>query len=234
MPKILVLEDDKEQLDLFVTYLRNWDFEVIECNNFNSAKNEISKKIDFDLAIVDIMLDSNDQQNKDGFRFAKELRLQSETIPIIFLTALESELAKIAGEKMGCWNYIVKPYNTELVRTSIHAALKFVNGFKTDNYEQQDIEYGDLFFRRSESEVEWKGKTFVPTMTESLILGDLLKYPGMVIQTEILLDHLYESENSSALHAQIKNIRNKFKSIDPSFDRIQPVYREGYKWVKNT
>ena len=53
MPKILVLEDDKEQLDLFVTYLGNWDFEVIECNNFNSAKNEISKKIDFDLAIVE-------------------------------------------------------------------------------------------------------------------------------------------------------------------------------------
>ena len=194
MPKILVLEDDKEQLDLFVTYLGNWDFEVIECNNFNSAKNEISKKIDFDLAIVDIMLDSNNQQNKDGFRFAKELRLQSEIIPIIFITALESELAMIAGEKMGCWNYIVKPYNPELVRTSIHAALKFVNGFKTDNYEQQDIEYGDLFFRRSESEVEWKGKTFVPTMTESLILGDLLKNPGMVVQTGILLDNLFFSD----------------------------------------
>ena len=169
MPKILVLEDDKEQLNDLVTYLETWDFEVIQFDNLKGAKNKIKDTIDFDLAIVDVMLDSNDQGNKDGFRFAKELRLKSKTIPIIFITALESDMNMISGQKIVCWNYIVKPYNPELVRTSIHSALEYADGFKTDNLEAQDIVYGDLIFRRSESEVEWKGKTIEPTITESLI-----------------------------------------------------------------
>ncbi|MED5578675.1 MAG: response regulator transcription factor [Nitrospinota bacterium] len=234
MPKILVLEDDKEQLNDLVTYLETWDFEVIQFDNLKSAKNKIKDTIDFDLAIVDVMLDSNDQGNKDGFRFAKELRLKSKTIPIIFITALESDMNMISGQKIVCWNYIVKPYNPELVRTSIHSALEYADGFKTDNLEAQDIVYGDLIFRRSESEVEWKGKTIEPTITESLILSKLLVNPGIVINTETLLDHLIESDNYSAVHAQIKNIKKKFKTVDPEFDRIKTIYGAGYKWVKDS
>ena len=234
MPKIFVLEDDKEQLNDLVTYLETWDFQVKSFNNFKDANNEVMKEINFDLAIVDIMLDSNNQENKDGFRFAKELRLKSKTIPIIFITALESEINMIAGEKIGCWNYIVKPYNPELVRTSIHSALQYVKEFETDNYQTEDIIYGDLVFRRTESEVEWKGKTFEPTITESLILSKLSINPGIVINTETLLEALMESDNHSAVHAQIKNIKKKFKNIDSNFDRIKTVYAEGYKWVKDS
>ena len=116
--KILLLEDDPNLGFLLQENLELQGFAVRRCVNGveGSAAYRAEK---FDLCLVDIMM-----PQKDGFTFAAELRERDQNIPIIFLTAKSLREDKIAGFKIGCDDYITKPFSLEELVLRIQAVLK--------------------------------------------------------------------------------------------------------------
>jgi len=120
--KILLLEDDPNLGALLKEHLRMRDFEVSLFANgvdglaaFNTGK--------YDLCLVDIMM-----PKMDGFTFAREIRKSDQSMPIIFLTAKSMQEDKIEGFKIGCDDYITKPFSMEELLLRIHAVLKRSRG----------------------------------------------------------------------------------------------------------
>ncbi|MBC6952462.1 DNA-binding response regulator, partial [candidate division KSB1 bacterium] len=118
--RILLLEDDPNLGFLLQENLELQGFAVRRCVNGveGGAAYQAEK---FDLCLVDIMM-----PQKDGFTFAAELRERDQNTPIIFLTAKSLKEDKIAGFKIGCDDYITKPFSLEELVLRIQAVLKRV------------------------------------------------------------------------------------------------------------
>ncbi len=121
MKKILIVEDDKNAGFLLKDNLEFANYIVTLAINGEEGILKF-KSESFDLCILDIMMPI-----KDGITLAKEIRIINQKIPIIFLTARNLDNDKIEGFKIGCDDYITKPYNIEELLLRIKAVLKRTN-----------------------------------------------------------------------------------------------------------
>ena len=116
--RILLVEDDPNLSLVLQDYLELSGYMVELCYNGEEGLKAYKRK-NFDLCIFDIMM-----PKKDGFTLAEEIRLENQSIPIIFLTAKSLKEDKIKGFQLGCDDYITKPFITEELSLRIKAILK--------------------------------------------------------------------------------------------------------------
>src|SRR5687768_3447504 len=113
MPKILLVEDEKNFGMVLKDYLRMNGFSVDLCANGEEGL-ETFRKEKFDLCILDIMM-----PKKDGFSLSQEIRSLDNSVPLIFLTARTMREDMIKGYKLGADDYIGKPFDSELLLLKI-------------------------------------------------------------------------------------------------------------------
>ncbi|MFZ4741364.1 MAG: response regulator transcription factor [Bacteroidales bacterium] len=116
--KILLVEDDPNLSLILVDYLELLTYETILCKDGVHGLNTF-KTTHFDLCLLDVMM-----PKKDGFTLADDIRKLNQDIPIIFLTAKSLKEDRIRGFKIGCDDYITKPFSTEELSLRIDAILK--------------------------------------------------------------------------------------------------------------
>lgn len=118
MNKILVIEDNKNQLLLLTDRLKSEGYEVVMATNGLQGA-ELLKKESFDLLLVDVML-----PEKNGFDIVAEYRQRGGESPVLFVTA-KSEIAdKVSGLRIGGDDYITKPYNFSELIARMEAVLR--------------------------------------------------------------------------------------------------------------
>lgn len=184
-----------------------------------------------DLAILDVMLQD---EMEGGFDLCRELRQQSPTIPIIFLTARDSDLDRVSGLRLGAWDYLTKNTTTlDFLPVRISALFKIVESLSKSQAADSDHIFiaGDLKIHQERKQVFWKDQLIDLTLTEFWLLHALAKIPGHVKSHDQLMDAANVVVTNNAITAHIRRIRDKFREVDSTFDSIRTEYGMGYRWL---
>lgn len=229
---IALVEDDEMLRENYAQALMREGYSVITYSNRPEAEKAFSNSLP-DLAILDVMLDD---EMTGGFTLCKQIRQLSPTIPIIFLTARDSDIDKVSGLRLGAWDYLSKNTTTlDFLPVRISALFTVVESLKkTGNVQGSESVYkrGDIAIHEEHKQVEWKGAPLKLTLTEFWILFSLTRYPGHVKSHEQLMEAANVVVTNNAIAAHIRRIREKFVEIDPDFDCIRAEYGMGYRWVE--
>jgi len=182
-----------------------------------------------DLAILDVMLED---EMEGGFDLCRELRQLSPTIPIIFLTARDSDLDRVSGLRLGAWDYLTKNTTTlDFLPVRISALFKIVETLKSAAPAREEtLRIGGLLIHVERKQIYWQGTLIDLTLTEFWLLHSLAKHPGHVKSHDQLMEAANVVVTSNAITAHIRRIRDKFREIDPEFDSIRTEYGMGYRW----
>lgn len=215
MESILVIEDDNSIQELIVEFLSSQGYNVDFASDGVEGIQKF-KKEKYDLIILDVMM-----PNLDGYGVCKMIR-QNSTVPIIFLTALNTEENQLKGFEFECDDYITKPFSFNLLIKRVEAVLRRSKSYRNDEF----LSFEKLRLNLKTYTVEVDEDVFELTLKEFNILKMLIeKYP-QVITRESLLDSIWGYDyygDTRIVDAHIKNIRKKIK-----YSYIKTVKGIGY------
>ena len=180
-----------------------------------------------DLAIIDIGL-GRDQDA--GFVLCRDLRALSATVPIIFLTARDSEIDIVSGLRLGADDYLTKDISFAHLLARIAALFRRLDAMEERGSVEEVLERGDLRVDLRRFTMYWKGAAVDLTLTEFWIVHALARFPGHVKDRDQLMKDAELVVDDATITSHIKRIRRKFAEIDAGFDRIDTVYGMGYRW----
>lgn len=181
-----------------------------------------------DLVIIDVGL-GNDPEG--GFELCRSLRAESPTLPIIFLTARDSELDVISGLRLGADDYLTKDISLAQLTARVSALLKRTAArMEPDNQSKLRV-VGDLSIDAECIRALWQGKDLDLTVTEFWLVHTLSINPGQVKSRQQLMDAASLVLDDQTITAHIKRIRKKFAAVDSGFAAIETVYGMGYRWL---
>ncbi len=181
-----------------------------------------------DLVIIDINLGD---EIEGGFELCRELRARSAHLPIIFLTARESELDIVSGLRLGADDYLTKRIGLGHLLARVTALLRRVESLTKPDAEPKLLQSGFLVLDLERMSTAWKRQPISLTLTEFWVVHALARYPGHLRTREQLMTAANVVLDDSTVTSQIKRIRAKFTALDPDFTAIETVYGMGYRWV---
>ncbi|MEK5326061.1 response regulator YycF [Aeribacillus sp. FSL M8-0254] len=184
--KILVVDDEKPIADILEFNLKKEGFDVY-CAYDGTSAIEMVEEIKPDLILLDIMLPS-----KDGMEVCREVRKKYE-MPIIMLTAKDSEIDKVLGLELGADDYVTKPFSTRelLARVKANLRRQQTNATREAASEQSEIQIGSLVIHPDAYVVSKRGETIELTHREFELLHYLAKHIGQVMTREHLLQTVW-------------------------------------------
>ena len=154
----------------------------------------------------------------------------SRSLPIIFLTARDSDLDVISGLRLGADDYLTKDISLQHLVARVLALFRRVEALSGAPGDQKLLERGPLKFSVERMEVSWKGQPVPLTVTEFWIIHSLIRHPGHVRSRQQLMDDANVLVDDQTITSHVKRIRKKFQHGDDDFDRLDTVYGAGYRW----
>ena len=228
MKIVAVVEDDSDQRENYADVLAAQGYEIQEYGSKPEAQAGFQKSLP-DLAILDIMLG---EDMDGGFELCMELRNMSPHLPVIFLTARDSDADRISSQRMTAWDYITKPVSLEFLVARVHALLRIAEQLQQPVDSEASIKVDHLEIDERSMSVVWRNEIVNVTLTEFWLVESLARRPGHVKTYEALNDVTRQGlVERNTINGYIRRVRNKFRLIDPTFDRIQTVHGTGYKWA---
>ncbi len=225
-PKILLVEDETNFGSVLRDFLQMNDFEVTLCAD-GMAGWEVFKENNFDLCVLDIMM-----PRKDGFTLAEEIRQSNAHIPIIFLTARGMKEDMIKGFRIGADDYIIKPFDSEVLLLRIHAVLKRVQSPIAEVVEKDEFTFGPYRFNYRLHTVYNGVDSFKLSPKEASLLRMLLLRRNDLLSREEALNKLWGDDNyfnARSMDVFISKLRKRFKPDDKVL--IENVHGKGFRLV---
>lgn len=228
MPRtVAIVEDETPIRDNYADALRRQGYKVQSFATRERAMNAFRSRLP-DLVLLDIAL----QDEIDaGFEMCRELRTLSRKLPIIFLTARDSDYDAIAGLRVGADDYLTKDVSLPHITARISALFRRVEALGDPTDQQHQRTCGQLTIDPDRVVARWSDSAVDLTLTEFWIVNALTKNPGHVKTREQLMHDANVVVDDTTVTSHIKRIRKKFKCVDPSFDCIETVYGMGYRWI---
>ena len=181
-----------------------------------------------DLIIVDIGL-GNDVDG--GYAICQWLRQRSKTLPILFLSARDSDIDIVSGLRMGADDYLTKPISLVHLSARVAALFQRIEALRNDQAATHDvINLGPLDMDTARLVCCWNSQVVDLTLTEFWMVYALARRAGHVKTREQLMQESQMVVDEHTITSHIKRIRRKFVSLDPSFACIDTVYGMGYRW----
>ncbi len=180
-----------------------------------------------DLAVIDVGLRD---EPEGGFELCRELRSMSAEVPIIFLTARDSELDAVSGLRLGADDYLTKDLSLTHLVARVSALFRRIDALTQPSSREQTLTRGELMIDAARLHASWRSQPLGLTLTEFWILHALAKNPGHVKNRQQLMDAANVVLDDNTITSHIKRIRRKFQAIDPGFDQIETMYGMGYRW----
>lgn len=186
MKKILVVDDEKPISDIVKFNLSKEGYEVYTAYDGEEALEKV-EEVDPDLVLLDLML-----PKMDGLEVCREIR-KTHDMPIIMVTAKDSEIDKVLGLELGADDYVTKPFpNRELVaRVKANLRRQGSNMAKVQEDENNELEIGDIVIHPDAYVVSKRGETIELTHREFELLHYLAKHLGQVMTREHLLQTVW-------------------------------------------
>ena len=183
-----------------------------------------------DLAVIDVGLRD---EPEGGFELCRELRSMSAELPIIFLTARDSELDAVSGLRLGADDYLTKDLSLTHLIARVTALFRRIDALTQPSNRDQIVARGALMIDAARLHATWQEQPLGLTLTEFWIVHALAKNPGHVKNRQQLMDAANVVLDDNTITSHIKRIRRKFQAIEPVFDNIETMYGMGYRWKED-
>lgn len=181
-----------------------------------------------DLAIIDVGL--GDEMD-GGFDLCRDLRQLSPTLPMIFLTARDSDADTVLGLRLGADDYVTKDMSLDHLFARITALFRRADAWVESRQQpDEELERGRLHLNVDRMTAEWDRNPIDLTVTEFWMLHALVHHPGHVKSRTQLMEAANTVLDDNTVTSHIKRIRRKFQQSDGTFDGIQTAYGFGYRW----
>ena len=224
--KILLVEDDNN----FGSILR--DYLILHSYETTLAKNGIEglekfRKHNYDLCILDVMMPF-----KDGFSLASDIRAINDEVPLIFLTAKSLKEDVIKGFKIGADDYLIKPFDSEILLFKIKSIFKRKISFKKATDNKVDYIFSSFRYNSKFRELQFKNdKPVTLSPKEGKLLTLLLDNMNDLTTREEALVKIWNDDNyftSRSMDVYVTKIR-KYLSKDPKI-KIENIHGKGFKF----
>lgn len=221
--KILIVDDEQDILDLLKFNLESEGYKTLTALDGDRAL-ALAESQKPDLIILDVML-----PGKDGWEVIRELHKYPKTqhIPVVFLTAKDSEIDEVVGLELGADDYIVKPIGIR----KLLARVKVVLRKTSPSVEKEKILFGDVEIDILNYTVKVGSKAIPFTKKEFDILTFLAQRPGRVLSREVLLDHVWGNDViviDRTIDVHIRKIREKLGKKNVQY--IETIKGVGYRF----
>lgn len=221
-PEILLVEDEKNFGIVMRDYLQMNNFSVTWCGDGLEGLANFSKR-KYDLCIVDIMM-----PKMDGFTLVEEIRKQNSQVPLIFLTARSMREDMLKGYRAGADDYIIKPFDTELLLLKLNVILK--RNAVQETEEEKEYLFSDFIYKHSLRLLKHvSGLQNKLSPKESDLLNQLLIHKNKVVTKSVLLQKVWKSDNyftGRSMDVYIVKLR-KYLEPDPAIT-IENIHGSGY------
>ncbi|BCA55919.1 DNA-binding response regulator in two-component regulatory system with PhoR [Nitrospira sp. KM1] len=221
--KILVVEDERDILQLVKLYLEKEGYRVVAAANGTEGL-KLAKSEKPDLLVLDLML-----PEIDGLEVCKRLRASAETalLPIIMLTAKAEESDTVIGLELGADDYVTKPFSPKALVARVKAMFRRLDRSHTDS--PTVYRYGPVVMDLSRHEVTVQGTEVPLTAKEFGLLEHLLRNPGRVLTREVLLNTIWGYDyfgTTRTVDVHVRRLKQKISLLD---EAILSVKSLGYK-----
>ncbi len=223
---IALVEDETAIRENYADALRRQGYQVNSYSNRRDAMQQFRARLP-DLVVIDIGLG---EEAEGGFDLCRELRNISASLPIIFLTARDSDLDAISGLRLGADDYLTKDITLQQLLARIAALFRRIDALRNPVEKDAIIRHGKLMLDRNRLIVEWNNVRLDLTLTEFWIIHSIAQRPGYVKNREQLMSEANMFVDEGTITSHIKRVRKKFMAIDPEFDSIETIYGMGYRW----
>jgi two-component system, OmpR family, response regulator len=230
-PHLLVVDDNRDVRDALRQYLVKHGHRVTTADSAAAARHEL-KTHAIDLVILDIMM-----PREDGLSLCRDLRAKG-AVPIILLTALAEETDRIVGLEMGADDYVTKPFAPRELLARIKAVLRRAQSLPHRPGEPEPmgrLRLDRWLFDPAARELLDEAGTAIPLSTgEFLLLGALVRHPGMVLSRDQLLDLTRGREAAPfdrSVDNQVSRLRKKLERDPKNPVLIKTHWGGGYSFA---
>ena len=224
MTRILVVEDEESFSDPLSYLLRREGYDVAVADDGPAALEEFDRN-GADLVLLDLML-----PGIPGTEVCRQLRARS-SVPVIMLTAKDSEIDKVVGLELGAEDYVTKPYSSRELVARVRAVLR--RGAEPEALVPSTVEAGPVRMDVERHVVSVNGTDVALPLKEFDLLEYLLRNVGRVLTRGQLIDRVWGADyvgDTKTLDVHVKRLRSKVEA-DPSFPRhLVTVRGLGYKF----
>ncbi len=223
---IVIVEDEPVIRDNYQEMLLRQGYQVTAYGTKSEAEEAFKQSLP-DLVLLDIGLDD---EIEGGFDLCRQLRQQSESLPIIFLTARDNDLDTISGLRLGADDYLTKDISLPHLSARISALFRRIKALNQQSNEDKLLTINKLTLNLERLEVQWDKQLIELSLTEFWMIYSLVKHPGHVKSREQLMTDASTVVDDSTITSHIKRMRQKFMLLDKEFNCIETIYGAGYRW----
>ena len=220
MKNILIVDDEPDIREILRYNLEKAGFNITEAVNGDDALDKVS--IDLDLAILDIMM-----PGRDGYEVCRKLREQGNTVPIVFLTAMDREFDELRGLEVGGDDYVRKPFSPRMLIARINAILRRVDQISSKG---TSISFGDLEINTLTYIAKLEGNELHLPRKEFELLAFFMNQPNIIFSREELLSRIWEEDVfvvDRTIDVHINRIRSKLGIYKNWIETVKGV---GYRF----
>tara|TARA_Y100000590_G_scaffold198203_1_gene225092 strand:+ start:1216 stop:1908 length:693 start_codon:yes stop_codon:yes gene_type:complete len=224
MPKILIIDDDKELTDLLEEFLGEHKYETLVYHNPVEALAFLKSK-SVDLILLDIML-----PEMNGLQVLRSIR-ESQEIPILMLTAKGDVSDKVVGLELGADDYMSKPFEPRELLARIQSILRRV---KFSNSMVDIVEFDDLIINKVKEEVVLDGETVHLSTSEFEALSLFIDNNNEVLDREFLVENLRGIQWQTfdrSVDVLVSRLRHKLGETPTRTRFLKTIHGVGYKFV---
>ena len=225
--KILLVEDEHSIADPVIYNLKQEGFSVTHVDEGPIAL-EIFSEESFDLIILDLML-----PEISGLDICRSIRKESD-VPIIMVTAKDSEADRVAGLELGADDYVTKPFSVRELMSRVRAVLRRTTTTTKTNKIDKSIKSGNIEINLSKYEAKVDDKNIDLTPREFELLYAFCENEGNLMSREQIFDEIWGYSfigNTKTLDVHIQRIREKIEKDPRKPKRLVTVRGVGYKLV---
>ncbi|MFK7924663.1 MAG: response regulator transcription factor [Bacteroidia bacterium] len=220
MKRVLVVEDDRDMVQLLEIHLKDLDCELDLAYDGQTGL-EKALAYDYDLMVLDVML-----PGPDGLEICRQVRAREKSNPILMLTARSEEIDKVLGLEMGADDYLTKPFSIREFLARVKALFRRVDRFQpTSNANDQPesvLSFGELMIDLDKRKVTIKGQRVELSPKEFDLLGLLAANPGKSYDRARILNLVWGYDFEGYEHTVNSHINRLRRKIEP--DLQVPTY----------
>lgn len=223
MKRILLVDDAANLVKALKLSLEQESFQVSVASDGRTALEKALKER-FDLVILDIML-----PELDGLTVCREIRRHSR-LPIVMLTAKDTDVDKILGLELGADDYVTKPFNTRELIARIRAVLRRIEEWSRPDAPQQ-IVVGELVLTPSHRRADLEGRQLELTPREYDLLEAMARHPGMIFSRQRLLDQVWGYDfdgEDRTVDVHVRRLREKLEPMPSNPRYLRTSRGAGY------
>ncbi len=217
--KVMIVDDESRMRKLVKDFLRREGYEVIEAEDGEQAVDIFFKNPKIDLILLDVMM-----PKLDGWQVCETIRQYSK-VPIIMLTAKDSERDELRGFDLGVDEYISKPFSPKILMARIGAILRRAN--VTEN---EKLEVGGIVIDKVAHQVTIDGNPIELSYKEFELLCYFLENKGVALSRERILNNVWNYDyfgDARTIDTHVKKLRSK---LGAKGEYIKTIWGMGYKF----